>query len=110
MTEGSTRTAESDFSRMNAGIVTAFCKKCNRITKQNYLGLEFNSRKVASRCVECRHTNFQEDEPERRRNRSKKEAKPPLKEVEEEKRQIFGSPAQSPATNDQEGSLEPKPD
>ena len=109
MTEDSTPITESDFSKMKTGIITAFCKTCNRITQQNYLGLELSSRKIASRCLECKNTNFQEEDPERWRNRNKKEVKTPLKEIEEEKKKIFGSPAQSPAANDQEDVSEAEP-
>jgi hypothetical protein len=109
MTEDSARITESDVSKPNARIITAFCKTCNKITQQNYLGLELSSRKIASRCLECKNTNFQEEDPERWRNRNKKEAKTPLKEIEEEKKKIFGSPAQSPAANDQEDVSEAEP-
>ncbi len=109
MTEDSARITESDFSKMNTGTITAFCKTCNRITRQKYLGLEFSSRKIASRCLECKNTNFQEEDPERWRNRNKKVVKTPLKEIEEEKKKIFGSPAQSPAADDQGDVMEAEP-
>lgn len=101
MTEDSTQTNQSDFSRMNAGKLTAFCKTCNRITAQQYLGLEFSSRKVASRCLECRNTNFQDEDPERWRGRNRKEAKTPLQEIQDEKSKIFGQ--QPGASSDSEG-------
>jgi hypothetical protein len=102
MTEDSPHIAESDFSRMSTGIVAVLCKKCNRITKQKYLGLEFSSRKVASRCLECSTTNFQEEDPDRWRNRKKKDAELSLKEIEDEKSKIFGSSAESAAADDPE--------
>lgn len=102
MTEVPPHTAESDFSKMNSGIVTVFCKTCNKVTEQKYLGLELSSRKVASRCLECKNTNFQEEDPERWRNRNKKDVKIPLKEIEEEKNKIFGQPSQSNASADPE--------
>ncbi len=90
MAETSLSPIESDYSRMNLGMVTIYCKTCKKITEQNYLGLEFYSRKIASRCLSCKDTNFQEEDMQRWRNRVKKD-KTPLKEIEEEKAKIFGS-------------------
>lgn len=102
MTEGSPPIGPTDPCNMDPGTVEIFCKACNKITKQKYLGLESSSRKVASRCLECKNTNFQEEDPERWRNRNKKNAKSPLKEIEEEKSKIFGPPSEQNPSIDQD--------
>jgi len=35
-----------------------FCTKCGIETEQNYIGVEIYSYRLASRCCECRETNF----------------------------------------------------
>ena len=60
-----------------------YCTVCKKITEQNYVGLEFYSRKVAGRCQVCRHTNFDE-------SIFKKTVPPQLiKQVDEEKKKTF---------------------
>lgn len=108
MTADPPHSGESNISKTNSGIVTVFCKTCNKVTQQKYLGLELSSRKVATRCLECKNTNFQEEDPERWRNRNKKDIKAPLKEIEEEKNKIFGQPAGSnPPVDQDETQAEP---
>jgi len=105
MGEDIAHSAESDFSMVNVGIVKIYCKECKKTTSQNFLGLEFYSRKIASRCLECRGTNFQEEVIDHWRNRAKKEVKVPVKEIEEEKIKIFGAKKTDPF-EDLEDALE----
>ena len=83
-----------------------FCKTCNKTTEQEYVGLEFYTRKIASRCIDCRHTNFHEEEWVSAKNRNKKAIKIPLKKMEEEKNKIFEYAKASKASCELEDGLE----
>lgn len=97
---------EIDLSKMNAGKIKIFCATCNKITEQNYLGLEVSSRMIASRCIVCNHTNFDKDDLGYRKNLNNNVPRNSMKEIEKEKISVLGSPKESSTANDLEEELE----
>lgn len=106
MTESPFQIEKSDLSKLNTGKIKIFCAICNRITEQNYLGLEVYSRRVASRCAICNYTNFDKNDLGYKKNPNKNDPKNSVKEIEKEKIKIFGPPKESNAVDDLKEELE----